>query len=361
MNSSQIIFSETPGKIFVDCKLLKQNDTYIQNLKCISSSIIGVVVGYLLPIFSIPCILINLFIAVSVVIKGRRAARQLIYISGICLSSATADIMFIWLWQYPAYGLPYTTNGTQFFTFLNVSPTACRFHRFVYSSSATFMCNMRVCASFDRCLAVFAPIRLRNFRHQYAWYVYGFVFLLSGLLMLPFVIQIDWRLSGTGIHCWVPNTSIQIQLYHTFLSNLGPIQTIMLIIIDLAFAFKFRQQFNKYKKDAINTKDRQLHRYLLLFVSAASYTLLAATQCTFLSLARLSSVGIIKFETGLAYNMSDILWYLNILREFLDFFIYQKCFQIFDSITSRVFGICRKQVKNVQSNTRSSASDMTLG
>ncbi|VDP24963.1 unnamed protein product [Schistosoma mattheei] len=337
MNSSELIFIERPQRIFQDCMLLVQNYTYIQELKCLSSKIIGTIVGYLIPIFSIPCIMINLFIAINVMMKGKKASRQLIYIAGICLSSAIANIMFIWLWQYPSYGLPYTTNGTKFFSFLNISITSCRFHRFMYSFSATLMCNMRVCASFDRCLAIWKPIKLRKFRHHYAWYVYGVVIFISAVLMIPFATEVNWIPTKYGLQCWVLSTNVYIQIHHAFLSNLGPVQTMILIVIDITFAFKFRQQLKKHRTDGIDvTSSKQMHRYLLLFISAVSYNILAATQCIFLLLARLGTVSFIKFESGLAYNISDILWYLNSLREVLDFVIYHRCFHVFSGITSRI-------------------------
>ncbi|CAH8660154.1 unnamed protein product [Schistosoma haematobium] len=198
MNSSELIFIERPQRIFQDCMLLVQNYTYIQELKCLSSKTIGTIVGYLIPIFSIPCIMINLFIAINVMMKGKKASRQLIYIA-------------------------------------------------------------------------------------------------------------------------------------------GPVQTMILIVIDITFAFKFRQQLKKHRTDGIDvTSSKQMHRYLLLFISAVSYNILAATQCIFLLLARLGTVSFIKFESGLAYNISDILWYLNSLREVLDFVIYHRCFHVFSGITSRI-------------------------
>ncbi|CAH8573200.1 unnamed protein product [Schistosoma turkestanicum] len=363
MNTSELIFIERPQRVFQDCRLLEQNYSYIQALKCLSSNIVGTIVGYLIPIFSIPCIIINLFIAISVIMKGRKASRQLIYVSGICLSSAIANILFVWLWQYPSYGLPYTTRATKFFSFLNISVTACRFHRFVYSSSATFMCNMRVCSSLDRCLAVWMPIKLRKFRHHYAWYVYGVVIFISALLMLPFATEIDWIPTRFGLQCWVRNSNAYIQIHHSLLSNLGPVQTMILIIIDITFAFKFHQQLKKHKTDEIDAKSsKQMHRYLLLFISAVSYNVLAATQCTFLLLARLGSLGFIKFESSLAYNMSDILWYLNSLREVLDFVIYHKCFRVFYGLTSRLSKMFYDKSKRTVSGSRSiSATDITSG
>ncbi|CAH8867798.1 unnamed protein product [Trichobilharzia szidati] len=156
--------------------------------------------------------------------------------------------------------------------------------------------------------------------------------------MLPLATEMDWIPSKSGIKCWFrSNNKVYLQLHHAFLSNLGPIQTILLIIIDLAFIVKFRQHFHQHinrenHTDRQRKDNKKFNRYRLLFISAASYTLLATVQCIFLSIARLSSVHIIKFEKGLAYNVSDILWYLNILRGVLDFVIYQKCFRIFDVI-----------------------------
>ncbi|KAK4475875.1 hypothetical protein MN116_001122 [Schistosoma mekongi] len=360
MNSSELIFSERPQRIFQDCLLLQENYSYTQQLKCLSSKIIGILVGYLIPVVSIPCITINLFIAIIVIINGKKASRQLIYVSGICMSSGLANIIFTWLWQFPSYGLPYITNGAKFFSFQNISPEACRFHRFMYSFSATFMCNMRVCASFDRCLAIWKPLLLRKFRHHYAWYVYGGFMVISALLMLPFATEVNWIPSRYGLQCWVKFTDVYIQIHHAFLSNLGPIQTTLLIIIDIAFAIKFRQQLKKHKSDKIDTTDSKLmHRYLLLFISAISYNILAATQCTFLLLARLSSVGFIKYDTGFAYNISDILWYVNSLREILDFIIYHKCFRVFHSITSRFSKMFLNIKKNV--STSHSLSTTSVG
>ncbi|CAH8867801.1 unnamed protein product [Trichobilharzia szidati] len=183
--------------------------------------------------------------------------------------------------------------------------------------------------------------------------------------MLPLATEIDWVPSKFGVQCWFRNNSnVYLPLHQSFLSNLGPIQTILLIIIDVAFVVKFRQHFHKHTNKANPTdtqkKDnKKFNRYRLLFISAASYTLLATVQCIFLSIARLSSVDVIVFETGLAYNMSDILWYLNILREVLDFVIYQKCFGIFDVIILKVSVLCFRRTLDTRSSNLFNGTEMT--
>ncbi|CAH8827019.1 unnamed protein product [Trichobilharzia szidati] len=245
--------------------------------------------------------------------------------------------MFIWLWQLPVRGLTYASAGQIFFSIVNVSPTACRLQRYTYAFSATMMCNMHICASLDRCLVIYIPTRMKHFSNVFGWYIYIGIFLLSAIMMLPFVIKVDWRLADQRILCWVDRKDVFAQTYHTMFSNLAPVQTLVLLTIDLVFLLKIRKQLNKYSLTKLTTTDRDhLRRSLLLFISSVSFIIISICQSVFYMIARFSSTGLISYQTGVDYDIGDFFWYLNSVRELLDIYIYFKCFKSLRDCLKRV-------------------------
>ncbi|CAH8638781.1 unnamed protein product [Schistosoma margrebowiei] len=329
MYEASLNFTDYVSKVFRQCDLLKNDSSYKQQVRCIVSTVVSFWCGYVLPIFSLITIMINLYIGFYTVVRANKVPRQMIYISGICLSSAIANIMFIWLWQFTVRGLPYVSRGTIFFSLLNVSPMACRFQRYMYAFSSTMMCNMHVCASLDRCLTIYIPTKMKRFPKLYGWYIHLAVLLLSALMMIPFVFRVDWRLVDERILCWVDLNDQYVQGYHTLFSNLGLIQTIFLIMTDLAFLLKLRKQLYKNPLSKLNVTDKKsIQRSVLLIISSISFIIIALCQAVFYSLARFNSQLADVNQTGVDYDIGDFFWYLNSIRELLDIYIYFKCFKL---------------------------------
>ncbi|CAH8612341.1 unnamed protein product [Heterobilharzia americana] len=340
LNEDSLNFSDYPYKVFQQCNLLKTEWSYAQSVKCVISTIVSVWCAYVLPFFSFFGVVTNLFIAFYAILRANKVPRQIIYISGICLSSAIANITFIWLWQFPVRGLTYASHGSIFFSIVNVSPTACRFQRYMYAFSSTMMCNMHICASLDRCLAIYIPTKLKNFPNIYGWYIYIGILLFSASMMLPFGVKVDWRLADKRILCWVDRNDLPIQTYHTLFSNLAPIQTLFLITIDSLFLMKIHKQLSQHSLTKLTSSDGgHLRRSLLLFISSVSFIIIAICQSVFYTIARFSSTGIISYQTGVDYDIADFFWYLNSVRELLDIYIYFKCF---GSLRDCLIGISRR-------------------
>ncbi|CAH8573184.1 unnamed protein product [Schistosoma turkestanicum] len=327
MSEVPLEYVDNALKVFYQCDLVKNDSSFEQQARCVLSTVVSFWCGYILPIFGFITVITNLYIGFYAILRARKVPRQIIYISGICLSSAIANIMFVWLWQFPVRGLPFVSHGTIFFSILNISPTACRLQRYLYAFSATMMCNMHVCASLDRCLLVYIPTKMKRLPNLYGWYIHIGVLLLSGVMMIPFIMGVDWRLVGGRILCWVDLSDQYVQGYHTLFSNLGLIQTIFLLVIDLSFLLKVRQQLRKHSLTKLNSTDRKhIRRSVLLFASSISFSIMALCQAVFYSMARFSSTAV--GQTGVDYDIGDFFWYLNSVRELLDIYIYFKCFKL---------------------------------
>uniref|UniRef100_A0A5K4F7X4 G_PROTEIN_RECEP_F1_2 domain-containing protein n=1 Tax=Schistosoma mansoni TaxID=6183 RepID=A0A5K4F7X4_SCHMA len=329
MYEASLNFTDYALKVFRQCDLLKNDSSYEQQVRCIVSTVVSFWCGYVLPLFSLITVMTNLYIGFYTIVRANKMPRQIIYISGISLSSAIANIMFIWLWQFTVRGLPYVSHGTIFFSILNVSPMTCRFQRYMYAFSSTMMCNMHVCASLDRCLTIYIPTKMKRFPKLYGWYIHIGILLLSALMMIPFAFRVDWRLVGERILCWVDLSDQYVQGYHTLFSNLGLIQTIFLTIIDLAFLLKLRKQLYKNSLNKLSVTDKKhIKRSILLTISSISFIIMALCQAVFYSLARFSSTDANFKQTGVDYDIGDFFWYLNSIRELLDIYIYFKCFKL---------------------------------
>nr|CAH8819540.1 unnamed protein product [Trichobilharzia regenti] len=238
-------YSDGPWVIFQPCDILKHSNwSYRQHLQCCIAQFIGIWSGYILPVITELTTIFNLLICVSITLNGCQVSKQMIYISGVCLFRVISNGVFVWLRQFPSVGLPYATNQKTYFTFIFISPFACRLYRFVYIFSCTAMCNMRVCASLFRCLAVCTPVKYKSCSNCYAWYIYGMIIMLSAFLMLPFAIYTDWFANNGKIRCCYNPQDVSLQIYQALVPNLSPVQNILLIPLDLTFLIKLRQHMH---------------------------------------------------------------------------------------------------------------------
>ncbi|CAH8827014.1 unnamed protein product [Trichobilharzia szidati] len=343
-------YSDAPWVIFRPCDILKQSNwSHSQHLKCSLAQFIGLWSGYILPVVTVLTAIFNLLICVSIALKASKVSKQMIYISGVCLFSVISNGVFVWLRQFPSVGLPYATNGKTYFTFIFISPFACRLYRFVYTFSCTAMCNMRVCASLCRCLAICTPVKYKSCSNRYAWRIYGIIIIVSAILMLPFAIYADWFTSNGKIRCWYNPHYVGLPIYQALLSNLGPVQNILLIILDLTFVIKIRKQ----RHGALITKLTQVERKqlrisMLLLLSSVTFICVAVPHGAFYLLAR---IYILKSQEWIAGNflyLTTVFWFINDIREFSDIVIYLVCFKAseqifahFSSMYQKIVGGCK--------------------
>ncbi|TNN19958.1 rhodopsin-like orphan GPCR [Schistosoma japonicum] len=281
--------SEYPGEIFRQCDLLNIiNSSDLQIAKCNLSILIGVWAAYLLPLFGVICMISNLTIGILIIAKANRVPGQMIWICGICLSNVVVDIMFIWLWQFPSKGLPYASNQGIFFSIAYVSSDTCRLFYYVYSYSSTLMCNMRVCSSLNRCLAVYMPSKYKSFPIRYRWYIFISIVIITGLLMIPFGTTTGWFTLGPTIRCWMNPNDVNIHFLQTLLSNLGPIQTVIVIILDIIFLFKVHKYLKKQINVSLTSIERsQLNTSILLLLSSISFICISLPQAVLSIITRL--------------------------------------------------------------------------
>ncbi|VDQ00671.1 unnamed protein product [Trichobilharzia regenti] len=328
-------YSDGPWVIFQPCDILKQSNrsSYRQHLQCSIAQFIGIWSAYILPVITALTVIFYLLICVSITLKGSQVSKQLIYISGVCLFSSISNSVFVWLRQFPSVGLPYATNQKAYFTFIFISPSACRLYRFVYTFSCTAMCNMRVCASLCRCLAVCTPIKYKSCSNRLAWYIYGMIILFSALLMLPLAIYADWFANNGQIRCWYNPHNVGLQIYQALLSNLGPVQNILLISLDLTFLIKIRQHKHGASMIKLTQVERkQLKISILLLISSVTFICIAVPHSVFYFLDK---IYILKSHGRRADSfrfIAQVLWFINNIRELSDIVIYLVCFKASEHI-----------------------------
>ncbi|CAH8620789.1 unnamed protein product [Heterobilharzia americana] len=132
-------------------------------------------------------------------------------------------------------------------------------------------------------------------------------------MMLPFVITTGWFMLGTRRRCWIDPDVRFLHAYHTLFSNLGPLQTVVIIFLDSVFIFKIRKYLQRRVVTKLsNLERRNLRNSILLLTSSISFIVISFPQAAFHIINRMGS---------------NFLWYLNSVRELIDFFIYLKCFK----------------------------------
>ncbi|CAH8850456.1 unnamed protein product [Trichobilharzia szidati] len=321
------------------------NWSHRQHFRCSLAQFVGVWSGYVLPVVTVLTAIFNLLICVSIALKGSKVSKQMIYISGVCLFSVISNGVLVWLRQFPSVGLPYATNRKTYFTFIFISPFVCRLYRFVYTFSCTAMCNMRVCASLCRCLAICTPMKYKSCSNRTAWYIYGIIIIVSAFLMLPFAIYADWFPSNGKIRCWYNPHDVGLQIYQALLSNLGPVQNILLIILDLTFAIKIRQQRHGALIIASTQVERkQLRISILLLISSVTFICVAVPHGVFYLLGRIYIIKSRERRADGFLHLATVFWFINDIRELSDIVIYLVCFKASEQIFARFSSMYEKIV-----------------
>ncbi|VDP99307.1 unnamed protein product [Trichobilharzia regenti] len=257
--------------------------------------------------------------------------RQLIYTGCLSCSNVITNILFAWLWLFPAKGLPFATKGHIYYFISNASRLACRLFRFHYSLSTTFTSNLILCSAIDRCLSIFYPVSFSRWKRRHAWYVCLIVFVVSGIMMLPFVIIVDWIQIGRFHICWLDEREFRLQVYHTIFANLGLVQSTLIVIVNVAFITRLRIQFKKTGGGGLAYNKKELKHITIstiLLAFSMSYVLTALPQTTVYLLAFLWShskgnmIPENEVSVRMMYNLADIGWNIHFLRELVDLFMY---------------------------------------
>ncbi|KAK4467377.1 hypothetical protein MN116_008847 [Schistosoma mekongi] len=334
-NTQWVTFEGCDSSIVNTSNLLIQND----RVMCVVSILLGAMSGYLLPVISVLGLISNAFISFVTFMKIKLMPRHMIYMAFVAIMNSVTNVAYGWLWLFLSKGLPYVTKGKAYFIINNVSPMACRIHRYIYSAVSTCMCNLLVCAALDRFFCIYFPILFNKLPKFYVWLACGFVILLSFLMMLPIFFAGGWFYVDSKIQCSSEPNQYAIRLYQALFSNLGCIQSLMLVSLNLAFLLRIRKHLKgtSIRKLSINDR-RQLHTTVFFLVYSASYTLTSIPQAIAYIIGRYSDIKNSLNESKFAINIANLLWNLHFMRELFDFFIYFKYFKTFRLV---VLGICR--------------------
>ncbi|CAH8657788.1 unnamed protein product [Schistosoma rodhaini] len=347
-------FRNTPWDTYEGCdsSFINTSNLIIQNdpLSCGVSMLLGAWSGYLLPVISILGLISNTFISAVTFIQIKLMPRHMIYMAFIAIMNSITNIIYGWLWLFSAKGLPFITKGEVYFIINNVSPMVCRIHRFIYSSVSTCMGNLLVCAGLDRFFCIYFPILFNKLPKYYVWFACGTVYLLSFLMMLPVLFISGWYVVESKIQCSLEPNQYAIRLYHALFSNLGCVQSLILVGVNLAFLLRIRKHVKDTATRKMSMTDRrQLHTTVFFLVYSASYTLTSIPQAVAYIIGRYSDIRNALNQSKFAIQIANIFWNLHFTRELFDFFIYFKYFKPFRLV---VLDICRPCYKPKMNDTK---------
>ncbi|CAH8666137.1 unnamed protein product [Schistosoma rodhaini] len=331
----EYVFYDTPTDLVGICGQLDVNSSHVYKVQCIVTKVLGVWSAYLLPVICGLGLIIHSLV-ITIILKCLKfIPRQLIYTGCLSCSNILTNILFAWLWLFPAKGLPYTTNGRIYYFIFNSSRIACRICRFTYSLSTTLTSNLILCSAIDRCLSIYFPVKFLHLSNRHAWYICLIVLIISSIMMSPFLIVIDWIQVGQFHICWIDESLFHLQIYHTLFANLGLIQSILIVIVNITFITRLIIQTKRTSHTMGHNKKelKYISISIILLAFSMSYVLTSLPQTTVYLLAFLWShtEEVIDEEYDvwikLMYNLADIGWNIHFTRELIDlimYFIYLK-------------------------------------
>ncbi|TPP66664.1 putative myosin xvIII [Fasciola gigantica] len=324
-----VSFIDTPYDLLIDCENVQGDDPNASLALCVVSSVLGVLCAYILPVVCSLGLIGNVLTTALFLHSLRPPTRQMIYFACLALSDAATQLIFGWLWLFPAKGLPYATNGRlSYFTFAQ-SSALCQLHRFAYSFTSTLSANILLLAATDRCASVYWPLKIVNVPLSYAWYSILLVVLLSALMMLPFGILTRWKEIGGRRTCWIDPSQSALQAYHVLFSNACLVQPICTGLLNLLFLVRIRRLFRTGSCSRVKGSVEQ-REY------SASITLLTLCVIKLVSSLPQSVAYLIAFSLSvsgrpssesrspirMAYNIADIAWNVIFLQITCNIIIY---------------------------------------
>ncbi|CAH8629728.1 unnamed protein product [Schistosoma guineensis] len=319
--------SDLRNVTFEFCALLKKEWSLLYLTKCITGTTLGVFSAFIFPIFSIIALTTDSVFIYVFFRKRSNMPRHMIYMLCVSVSSILTDFIVGWLWLFPSRGLPYATKGRIYFSLIFLSSASCRFYRFLHSFTSTSIVNLLVISAVDRCLAIKAPIKFSKVQPHHAWWACGIIYVVSFLMMLPFGILVTWHRIKNERFCWIIPANEVLHVYHTLFSNFGPIQTIILLFLNLTFLLCTRKYLrNRFLQQCTNnTKTmsrREIRICLLNLILSSFYIAISLPQAICYLLARIPIAGITGIHRGIAYDIAHLMWSLNSVREITNFIIY---------------------------------------
>ncbi|CAH8590809.1 unnamed protein product [Schistosoma turkestanicum] len=354
---------------FEFCYLLEQEWSILYLTKCITGTILGVFSAFIFPIFAIIALITNSMF-VYVFFKNRSSMpRHMIYMLCVSVSSVLTDFFVGWLWLFPSRGLPYATKGRIYFSMLFLSSASCQIYRFLHSFTSTSIVNLLVLSAIDRCLAIKAPIKFAKVQPRHAWWACSIVYGLSFLMMLPFGLLVTWHQVKNERFCWVKLSDKFLHIYHTLFSNFGPIQTIILLFLNLTFLLCTRKYLkNRFLQQCTTNPSsmnrREIRICLLNLILSSFYIAISLPQAICLLLARIPLPSMTRVHSGIAYDIAHLMWSLNSVREIADFIIYAIYFkpltELLLSCYLNITFLFHRRLKRFMNNNNHNKNDQTI-
>ncbi|KAL5106101.1 hypothetical protein TcWFU_002442 [Taenia crassiceps] len=308
---------------------------------CILSHMLGFVSAYIFPFVGLFGVVSNIFITYTFLFVFRKPSRQMIYLACVAAADVITIILFGWIWMFPAKGLPYATGARVYFFILNVNNYCCKIMRYLYSFSSCLSSSLFLLTAFDRCLCVYFPLRFARISRRRAWEAVGVIILFSALAMLPFGLLVEHGLSNGKIICWVHVGPNALQIYHVLLANSSLLQTILVIIINIALLIRLRQSaILRETMSKCTSANREIAASMLLVILSTIVVICTLPQ----SIAYVFSTilaQVLDGDTGrtavrIAYNISDLGWQLLFIQQASNWALYMKRMKNFRRATLRL-------------------------
>ncbi|KAK4475876.1 hypothetical protein MN116_001123 [Schistosoma mekongi] len=346
-NTSTWPFKENPWSSEVTCNKLLVNWTEGAYATCVASTLLGFVSAYILPGFLIMSLIINITLT-TVLIASNRKTRSAIYFIGSSISNILVTMVYGLFWYYLTKGLPYATSGDKYYFLLYQSDSSCKFFRFWHSFSSNLMCNFLLCAAIDRFLTIYFPIKFSNLPNKFAWYAFATVCLASFLMTIPFAMVSGILVTRGKLHCWVQPDHVYILFYNAIVTNMGPFQLFITIILNIMFFINIRKHMKKMLtvKNTTVADRKQIHSLTFLIIFSASYAVFGVPQSTVYIINRATVIGFISSNPDLCQNIGDIIWTLFLCRSLFDIVLSYFYFQPVREAFLLVFGGFRKSKNN---------------
>ncbi|OON19786.1 hypothetical protein X801_04342, partial [Opisthorchis viverrini] len=242
---------------------------------------------------------------------------------------------------------------------LGWSQEACRLHRFAYSFGSTLSANLLLLAASDRFMCTYWPVKMLRFQRRHAYYAVIAVTVLSGVMMLPLGICVEWVTIGEKVWCWIDSKYSGLDVYHALFSNACVIQPLCTGVLNICFLVKIRQLLHKRAQlsSSIGSKDRR--------DLAASETLVVitlVTLCTALPQSAAYNAAFVlsrrpntQEQTSLAFNISDIMWCVMLTQTACNIIVYLVRMSAFRKMSLSVIkcqGFRRRQVEGTNDQNK---------
>ena len=336
-------YLDSPWDLFRDCQYYESGaaNASIYLGACVLSHLLGFVSAYIFPFVGLVGVLANIFVTYVFLCVFRRPSRQMIYLACVAAADVGTIILFGWIWMFPAKGLPYATGARVYFFILNVNDYSCKIVRYLYSFTSCFSSSLFLITAFDRCLCIYFPIKFSRIPRKRAWEAVGATALFSALVMLPFGVVMEHGISNGKIICWTQEQANALQIYHVLLANSSLLQTLIVIIINIALLIRLKQSvLLRETMSKCPSANREIAASMLLVILSTIVVICALPQSIAYILSTILS-DIMEGETGrmavrVAYNISDLGWQILFFQQASNWALYMKRMKNFRRATFRL-------------------------